>query len=469
MEQENTITEATPSPQQKGIVSVNSRGGSSNDAVPKIVFGLVVVIIVVIGSLFGFNKWRANNKSAEVAAEKSAGAPENKAAAVGPKRNFDTDPPPLPKSGEPTSASTAATDGATTATTIPTCSDGQIGTVMIGQDNKPLLAPSGAPMRVCKDGKVVVPALAGSESGKPAPIGVNGAGGNSGGQQQSGNKPPSRFAGEVLVSASSNVGDTKTQQSPANDSLALVQAIMKAQGGGQVTPQTNFAVPPAAAGGNAPQPAAGSIGNMLTPSNTPMISASMLGNRNLILPKGRTIDCAMSMRLVNEVAGMTSCVLTQNVYSDNGRIVLLERGSEATGEYVAAMAQGQRRLFVLWSRIKTPSGVIINLNSPGADGLGTSGLDGYVDNHWWDRIGAAFLLSVVQDAIAYETTPKNGSGTQSVAVLQNTSQTGNRMAEKVLDSTINIKPTLYKNQGDRGSIYVARDLDFVSVYELQPK
>ena len=196
----------------------------------------------------------------------------------------------------------------------------------------------------------------------------------------------------------------------------------------------------------------------------------MLGDRNMILPKGRTIDCGLSMRLINEVAGMASCVLSQNAYSDNGKVVLLERGSEATGEYQATMTQGQRRLFVLWTRIKTPDGVVINLNSPAADALGTSGMDGYVDNHWWERVGAAFLLSMVQDAIAYEVAVKtNGNGGQSVSVFQNTTQAGSRMAEKVLESTINIKPTLYKNQGDRGSIYVARDLDFSTVYALKAR
>jgi type IV secretion system protein VirB10 len=42
------------------------------------------------------------------------------------------------------------------------------------------------------------------------------------------------------------------------------------------------------------------------------------------------------------------------------------------------------------------------------------------------------------------------------------------LAEKVLESTINIPPLIYQNQGGVVGIYVARDVDFSSVYELQP-
>ena len=323
-------------------------------------------------------------------------------------------------------------------------------------------------MRVCKDGRLVVPALKTTGNEQPIPLASNN---NQPGRQQSGGTPPvSRYAGDVVVSTSNSNGGAGLPPMPPMPPLpadpAQAMAMMQSLMNGGKTPVASSTSSGTLAGSGTSS-APGSIGSLLTPSSTPMVTASMIGDRNMLLPKGRTIDCGLSMRLVNEVSGMATCVLSSNVYSDNGRTLLLERGSEASGEYMAAMQQGQRRLFVLWSRIKTPNGVVISLNSPGADGLGTSGMDGIIDNHWWDRIGAAFLLSMVQDVITYETTPKQG--TQSVAVFQQTSQTGNRMAEKVLESTINIKPTLFKNQGDRGTIFVARDLDFSTVYALRAR
>jgi type IV secretion system protein VirB10 len=214
-------------------------------------------------------------------------------------------------------------------------------------------------------------------------------------------------------------------------------------------------------------PPAGSLEAELSPSKTPMVQAAKLNDLNFLLPKGKTIDCGMSMKIVSSLAGLASCVLTSNIYSANGKVVLLERGSEAVGEYRSGVSVGQRRLFVLWDRIITPSGVVINLESPGADELGSTGLTGRVDNHWFERIGSAFLLSTVQDAIQYEVAAEQAKSAGGVAlVFGNTAQTGNSMADKVLDATINIPATIYKDQGDRAVIYVARDLDFSNVYRL---
>jgi len=263
---------------------------------------------------------------------------------------------------------------------------------------------------------------------------------------------------------------------PASPAQGAASALPVAATGGSFFPAANAQTIPSApapssqAAGGIPNHQ-GAVGSLLTSTETPKVTAAKIGDRNMLLAKGAQVDCALTTKIVNEVSGFASCVLTRHVYSDNGKVVLLERGSDVQGEYVATMQAGQRRLFVLWQRIKTPVGVVIALDSPAADGLGTMGLDGYVDNRWWERLGAAFLLSFVQDAFAYEIA-KSSNGANTTAggsAYANTSRTGQEMADRVLAATINIKPTIYKNQGDRASIYVARDLDFSTVYALRPE
>lgn len=214
----------------------------------------------------------------------------------------------------------------------------------------------------------------------------------------------------------------------------------------------------------------GSLQELLQPIVVKSEKAMHLGDRSLMLAKGYTIDCILNTHLVSTVPGMTSCVVSRDVFSDNGKVLLIEKGSLITGQYSATLQFGRERIFVLWDRIKTVQGVIIQVTSPAADELGAAGISGDVDNHWMQRIGAAVMLSLVGDAIAYKTaqeSSRNNSGGSSTIVLPNTSRQAETLAGKILDKTINIPPTMSRNQGGRVSVFVARDLDFGSVYELR--
>lgn len=208
----------------------------------------------------------------------------------------------------------------------------------------------------------------------------------------------------------------------------------------------------------------GPLRDQLVPTSTGRSTAGWLGNRDFVLPKGTLIDCILNTALVSTVSGMTTCVIDRDVYSDNGRVVLIEKGALVTGEYTSSLRQGQERLFVVWDRIKTPMGVVIKASSPAADQLGANGVPGYVENHWAQRVGGAIFLSLVQDAIDYKT--QQEAGRSGAIVLPNSSNTVDSLASKILDATINIPPTLSKEQGAKVSIYVSRDLDFSTVYEL---
>jgi type IV secretion system protein VirB10 len=219
-------------------------------------------------------------------------------------------------------------------------------------------------------------------------------------------------------------------------------------------------MPPSAVPG-AQEP--GELGALLRPSVTTAVHAQVLPTQRLLLPKGAFLDCTLETAIDSTLPGMTTCVMATDTFGVDGAVVLLERGTKLVGETRGQVQQGSARVFVLWNEARTPRGVIVPLASPGADELGRAGLPGTVDRHFWERFGAAMLVSVIDGAIqAAVQSSRSNSGT----VIVNPSATQDVMTE-VLKGTINIPPTVRKNQGDRIQVLVARDLDFRSVYELK--
>ncbi len=213
----------------------------------------------------------------------------------------------------------------------------------------------------------------------------------------------------------------------------------------------------------------GLFGGQLQGSATPRVVASTLVNRSLTLPKGTAFTCALKTKVISAVSGLVGCQVQRNVFSDDGRVLLIERGSHMDGEYrIGSVRQGMVRIPVLWTRIRTPQGVTVDIDSPGTGQLGESGIDGYVDNRWGERIGAAMLLSLIDDSVKLLIQNQSNDTNANTVVLPSTTANSSKLAEKVLDSTINIPPLIYQNQGGIVGIYVARDVDFSSVYELRP-
>lgn len=208
--------------------------------------------------------------------------------------------------------------------------------------------------------------------------------------------------------------------------------------------------------------APGDLDHLLHGASTPAVKAQMLPTRRLLLPKGAFIDCTLETAIDSTLAGMTTCIMATDAFSADGSVVLMERGTKLVGETRGQVQQGSTRVFVLWTEARTPTGVIMPLASPGTDELGRSGLPGEVNRHFFERFGAAILISVI-DGVVQSKVESSGNGT----VIYNPSTSTDVMTE-VLKSTVNIPPTVVKPQGDRIQVLVARDLDFRSVYELRP-
>lgn len=254
-----------------------------------------------------------------------------------------------------------------------------------------------------------------------------------------------RLSGPVFVTASRNAAQPGEQRiadaAYAGDSTGLPAAV-----------------PSVGASGSS------ALAGLLEPTTTPAVQAKVLMTQRLLLPKGAFLDCTLETAVDSSLPGMTTCVTATDTFGADGSVVLLERGTKLVGETRGDVRHGSARVYVLWTEARTPDGVVVPLASPGTDELGRAGLPGEVNRHFWERFGAAILVSVIDGAVqAAVQRSSNGDGT----VIVNPSTTSDIMTE-VLRSTINIPPTVTKQHGDRIAVLVARDLDFRSVYELRP-
>ncbi|GLR68834.1 hypothetical protein GCM10010909_35160 [Acidocella aquatica] len=204
--------------------------------------------------------------------------------------------------------------------------------------------------------------------------------------------------------------------------------------------------------------------------------ASVLRNPAMVITEGTMIPCILQTAIESELPGLVTCVVPLDIRGSTGDVVLLDRGTKIVGQIQTGLLQGQDRVFVDWTRAETPDHVIVTLDSPGSDELGRAGLAGAVDNHFWQRFGGALMLTLVQGGLQAATIEAAGQGgsnstTQAAAsgFVYAGQSNGQQIANTALENSINIAPTLSKNQGDTVSLIVAHDLDFSSVYQLQVK
>jgi len=202
---------------------------------------------------------------------------------------------------------------------------------------------------------------------------------------------------------------------------------------------------------------------LLHVAETPGVPARVLPSQRFLLPQGSFIDCTLETAIDSTLPGMATCVTPSDTFGADGKVVLLERGTKLVGETRGQVQQGQARVFVLWTQARTPSGVIVPLASPGTDELGRAGLPGEVERHFWQRFGAAMLITLIDGAVQAGVQASTRSG-GTIVYAPSASQD---VLTEVLKDTVAIPPTVIKSNGDRIQVLVARDLDFRPVYELR--
>ncbi|GGC06437.1 hypothetical protein GCM10011494_26330 [Novosphingobium endophyticum] len=220
-----------------------------------------------------------------------------------------------------------------------------------------------------------------------------------------------------------------------------------------------------ASSGGVPAPVAGPAGEAKGSGNANDDFAARVGGTGTTAAAARSFDPATTVTqgtlipavletaIDTDVPGYVRAIVSTDVRSFDGKHVLIPRSSRLIGQYKSGLTAGQKRAYVIWSRVIRPDGVSVNLGSPAIAFGGETGLPGKVNSHFFERFGSAMLLSVVG---GLSTVATGGAG----VVI---SGGGQSAAAAAVQQGSNVGPTIRVRQGEPIRVFTAKDLDFSEV------
>ncbi|WFS69570.1 type IV secretion system protein VirB10 (plasmid) [Agrobacterium leguminum] len=207
------------------------------------------------------------------------------------------------------------------------------------------------------------------------------------------------------------------------------------------------------------------------------------------IPQGTMIRGTLETALNSDLSGMVKGIVREDVYSFDGRRILIPAGSSLIGEYKSGIERGQERVLIVWTRMIRGDGVSVQLGSYGTDRLGRSGMTGKVDRKYWERFGPPALMTMIGGATQYiaslgqketqyitivnsdgsvtRVPQDNGNSSQDRAreIAAETIASGiQQLSSEAFEDSRNIRPTIHIPQGSDITVFVTRDLDFSDLY-----
>ncbi len=192
------------------------------------------------------------------------------------------------------------------------------------------------------------------------------------------------------------------------------------------------------------------------------VKAGHLGDMSTTVIEGSVIPAVLETAINSDLPGYVRAIVTRDVKGFDGKDVLIPRGARLIGQYKSGVALGQSRAFVIWTRLIRPDGATIELASPATDSLGRGGLDGKVDNHFFERFGGAMLLSLLNLGVGAVT----DSADTNIVIAS--TRSGLDAGGSAITSGTNISATVTVPQGSPVRVFVSQDLDFSTVGPVQP-
>jgi type IV secretion system protein VirB10 len=126
-------------------------------------------------------------------------------------------------------------------------------------------------------------------------------------------------------------------------------------------------------------------------------------NMEYLLTKGKVIEAVLESAVNTDFGGSSNnsfggevrATVLKDVYSENGKVVLVQKGSRVFGAYQTTVDTNHARVNISWTRLDLLSGYTLALDASAIDNVGRPGVRGRIDNKYAERIGAGIMGTVI--------------------------------------------------------------------------
>lgn len=204
------------------------------------------------------------------------------------------------------------------------------------------------------------------------------------------------------------------------------------------------------------------------PTKTPDLSRTVL--------QGKAIDAVLETAIDTDVQSQVRAIITRDIYAEYGKNILIPKGSRVVGTFTSQASAGVSRVGIVWNRIIRVDGLSLNISATATDQLGRGGVDGDLDNKYFQIMRNAFLaslLTIATNVVVDEVSESGGLNVDYDKANNTTTYSGDSTAFAVREATTDFmdeakdvidkmkeeKPTVRIAQGTKILIMVNQDLN----------
>jgi type IV secretion system protein VirB10 len=214
-------------------------------------------------------------------------------------------------------------------------------------------------------------------------------------------------------------------------------------------------------------------------------TSQQLSNLDSSILQGKILDAVLETAINTQLPGTARAIVSNDVYAEVGKKVLIPRGSRIFGSYSATVNQGQSRISIAWSRIVRPDGVSVTVSAQASDQFGRAGLEGDVDNRFGDSIANALLVTLTSLGTGLLAQQLGGSNTSQSQIVnpngtftttgitplnyaaQSAIQQTNNLVQQMTQGLTNVQPVISLPQGTKIKVIVAQDITMPAFKKVQ--